>query len=93
MPRSTTSLPAMAFYSINSVLEALFGCVHRRTTFPMTPIRRVGSSPLQAGSESKTYVACLDCGKELPFDWETMRQIRSPRSSCSIGQLDIMTFR
>jgi len=30
-------------------------------------------------STTQTYVACLDCGKELPYDWEKMRQIRKSR--------------
>jgi hypothetical protein len=24
-----------------------------------------------------TYVACLDCGKELPYDWREMKVITS----------------
>jgi len=43
-----------------SVMNALFGCSHRRTTFPLTSARR-------------TYVACLDCGKEFAYDWAAMR--------------------
>jgi len=51
---------------INSVLERLFGCSHRRTSFPITPKRpsaRVGA-----------YVSCLDCGKEFAYNWNEMRQ-------------------
>jgi hypothetical protein len=47
------------------VLERLFGCSHRRTTFPLTPKRptaRVGA-----------YVTCLDCGKEFAYNWNEMR--------------------
>src|SRR6266849_10199227 len=50
---------------LNSVIERLFGCSHRRTTFPMTPKRpsvRVGA-----------YVTCLDCGKEFAYNWNEMR--------------------
>lgn len=50
---------------LTSVLESLFGCSHRRTTFPMTPKRpsvRVGA-----------YVTCLDCGKEFAYNWNEMR--------------------
>jgi len=32
-------------------------------------------------SEPRTYVACLECGKELPYDWQTMRRIKTPRLS------------
>ena len=65
-------------YMNNSLLQVFFGCAHRKTTFPLTPIRRnrrVG--PAAAESKTQTYIACLDCGKELPYDWNTMRQIRS----------------
>jgi hypothetical protein len=48
---------------INSLLNALFGCSHQRTTFPITPARRA------------TYVACLDCGKEFDYNWKEMRRI------------------
>jgi hypothetical protein len=46
----------------SSMLNSLFGCGHQKTTFPLTP-----------GRGGKTYVACLDCGKELDYDWKNMR--------------------
>jgi hypothetical protein len=48
------------------LFQTFFGCGHSKTTFPLTP------SP---GAE--TYVACLECGKELPYDWENMRRIKA----------------
>ena len=51
---------------INSVLERIFGCSHRRTTFPITPKR----SSARVGA----YVTCLDCGKEFAYNWNDMRQ-------------------
>jgi hypothetical protein len=58
-------------YMDNSLLQAVFGCAHRKTTFPLTPIRR-GGIAARSNTEPKaqTYIACLDCGKELPYDWE-----------------------
>jgi hypothetical protein len=54
-----------------TLLNALFGCSHKRTTFPITPSRR---SRLSAGdSRGGTYVACLDCGKEFDYNWKEMR--------------------
>lgn len=50
---------------LNSVIESLFGCSHRRTTFPMTPKR----PSVHAGA----YVTCLDCGKEFAYNWSEMR--------------------
>ena len=61
------------------LLNVLFGCTHRSTTFPLTvPVTRAGASRGRAGL--KTYVACLDCGKEFPYDWQEMR-IVSPDAS------------
>ena len=54
------------------VLDLLFGCPHRRTTFPLTP-RRSAGMPHSGPSRFGTYVACLDCGKELAYDWHEMR--------------------
>jgi hypothetical protein len=67
-------------YMDNSLLQAVFGCTHRKTTFPLTPIRR-GGIAARSNTEPKaqTYIACLDCGKELPYDWEKMRKIKHSR--------------
>ena len=32
----------------------------------------------QAAVLTGTYVACLDCGKEFPYDWQEMKVITSP---------------
>ena len=53
-------------------INLLFGCWHRRTTFPVTP-RKSGGSTLAGATRFGTYVACLDCGKELAYDWNEMR--------------------
>ena len=50
---------------LQSILNALFGCSHQRTTFPLTPGRR--------NSAARTYVVCLDCGTELAYNWADMR--------------------
>jgi hypothetical protein len=55
---------------IDSLLNVFFGCSHKRTTFPITPLR---GSQLAADSRRGTYVACLDCGKELNYSWKDMR--------------------
>jgi len=55
---------------LDSVLNALFGCSHERTTFPFTPARKpVGSLTQRHGM----YVVCLDCGQEFRYDWVEMR--------------------
>ena len=55
---------------LNSVLNALFGCTHDRTTFPLTP----GRKPLGNGAHRHgMYVVCLDCGQEFRYNWAEMR--------------------
>jgi hypothetical protein len=64
---------------LQSLLNSLFGCSHRRTTFPLTPTRR-SAYPTQ-GAPAGTYVVCLDCGKEFAYNWEYMRvgrQVEEP---------------
>src|SRR6266496_2203085 len=51
----------------------LFGCAHRRTTFPLTPYRRLGPRIVRPAGDGM-YVACLDCGKEFHYDWNEMRR-------------------
>ena len=58
---------------LQAILNSLFGCSHRRTTFPLTPARRTAGLPVPATSRPGTYVVCLDCGKELGYDWAEMR--------------------
>jgi len=55
---------------LDSVLNALFGCAHERTTFPLTP----GRKPAGNGAHRHgMYVVCLDCGQEFRYDWAEMR--------------------
>ncbi len=53
-----------------NLLDLLFGCSHRNYTFPQTmkPGQR-----RRMTSATNTYVVCLDCGKEFPYDWKQMR--------------------
>jgi hypothetical protein len=59
-----------------SLYEALFGCRHSHYSFPVT-IRKGARRRPQAAALTGTYVACLDCGKELPYDWREMKVITS----------------
>jgi len=59
---------------LNSILETLFGCSHRSTSFPLTPARRItGQSTPSLANRHSAYVVCLECGKEFSYDWNTMR--------------------
>lgn len=55
------------------VIDALFGCWHHRYSFPIT-IKRGKRS--QAAFATGTYVVCLDCGREMPYDWKQMKIVR-----------------
>src|SRR5260370_7677436 len=59
---------------LNSLLESLFGCSHRTTTFPLTLTRNLaGRCAASSGNRHGPYVACLDCGMEFEYDWHAMR--------------------
>ena len=50
-----------------------FGCSHGKTTFPIT--LRNPESPLH--DSPKTYIVCLDCGKEIPYSWAEMKAVKN----------------
>lgn len=54
-----------------SVFDMLFGCSHKRYSFPITA--KAGQHRPEAASVTGTYVVCLDCGKEFPYDWGQMK--------------------
>jgi hypothetical protein len=59
---------------IPRLVDAFFGCWHSHYSFPITvrPNLRRGASNVTG-----TYVVCLDCGKEMPYDWKEMKVISS----------------
>jgi hypothetical protein len=63
-----------------SLVDALFGCAHKRYSFPITA-RRGQRSP--AASVTGTYVVCLDCGREFPYDWSEMKVVSASRGTRS----------
>lgn len=60
---------------ICNVFDMLFGCWHKNYSFPITAKGSQRNSA--AASLTGTYVVCLDCGKEFPYDWEGMKVIPS----------------
>jgi hypothetical protein len=58
---------------LQSLLNTFFGCSHQRTTFPLTPGRKLPGQPASGAGRNGTYVVCLDCGKEFAYDWTEMR--------------------
>jgi len=55
-------------------VSSLFGCTHQNCTFPIT-----AKTPKVLSSDGKisktTYIVCLDCGKEFPYDWQAMKVV------------------
>jgi hypothetical protein len=68
------------------LFDAFFGCWHNHYSFPMT-IRNRNSSAGAAPFRTGTYVVCLDCGKELPYNWTEMKIAGAPDHGSSVGAL------
>ncbi len=66
---------------IAKLFDAVFGCWHSHHSFPITV--RPGARRSKAASLTGTYVVCLDCGKEFPYDWEEMKIITAPEDNRS----------
>jgi hypothetical protein len=52
---------------LDSLFNLVFGCRHRRTSFPLSPSVRPGAP------HEDMYVVCLDCGKRFHYQWDLMR--------------------
>lgn len=52
---------------IDTVLNLLFRCPHRRLTRPVSPVAKAGQP------HGAAYVVCLDCGKQFAYDVKQMR--------------------
>jgi hypothetical protein len=52
---------------IDSLVNMLFRCSHRRLTRPVTAVHTGGA--VHEGA----YVVCLDCGKQFPYDVRAMK--------------------
>lgn len=55
------------------LFDMLFGCSHKRCSFPITVRGKQRRSP--AASLTGTYVVCLDCGHEFAYDWNEMKMV------------------
>jgi hypothetical protein len=61
---------------MSRLVDLFFGCLHTRYSFPVT--LRGTARRSQAAALTGTYVVCLECGKEFPYDWQEMKVIHSP---------------
>lgn len=64
---------------IDTVLNLLFRCSHRRLTRPVAPITKAGEP------HSQSYVVCLDCGKQFEYDLKEMRIGKAIDNSHNVG--------
>ena len=69
-----------------NIFDALFGCWHKRTSFPITS--KPGQRRCEAASQTGTYVVCLDCGTEFAYDWKKMR-VLSPSKKQHYAQAHV----
>jgi hypothetical protein len=73
---------------IGKLFDAVFGCHHGHYSFPITVRHSSIKTDVPAASLTGTYVACLDCGRELPYDWRQMKVITSfPEADAPVAAL------
>jgi hypothetical protein len=56
-----------------NLLDMFFGCWHKNYSFPITV--KSGQRRSGAASATGTYIVCLDCGREFPYDWKAMKVV------------------
>ncbi len=77
--------------SLFSILfDIFFGCRHRHYTFPMTT--KAVHDYFGTRLPSRTYVVCLDCTKQFPYDWEQMKVIWTPENAAPNGGAPVPDF-
>ncbi|HZR66956.1 MAG TPA: hypothetical protein VFA85_17590 [Terriglobales bacterium] len=69
---------------LSRVVNAFFGCWHQHYSFPIT-IKKAQRS--RAAFPTGTYVVCLDCGKELPYDWKQMKIVNAQPERATVRSL------
>lgn len=69
---------------ISQLFDAVFGCRHSHYSFPITVRKnfRRGASAITG-----TYVVCLDCSRELPYDWKEMKIVSAQRQTHAVSSL------
>ncbi len=70
-----------------NLLDLFFGCWHKNYSFPITV--KPGQRRTGAASATGTYVVCLDCGKEFPYDWRAMKVVNgNPKGEPQIAAVE-----
>jgi hypothetical protein len=75
-----------------NMADVLFGCWHRHLSFPFSV--RPGEKRPVAACQTGTYVVCLKCGKEFPYDWDKMCMVPLGKARVSVhSELEIRDRR
>jgi hypothetical protein len=67
-----------------NIFDVFFGCWHRRLSFPFSV--RQGQHAPAAAQLTGTYVVCLKCGKEFPYDWDTLSLVPEKQPEMGLRQ-------
>lgn len=70
---------------LQNLLDYLFGCSHKHYSFPITT--KAGKRHPEAADVTGTYIVCLDCGKEFPYDWRAMKVVTMPRKKAAAAAI------
>src|ERR1700682_6191778 len=82
-PVASLHLPttSLGHHVIDTVLNLLLRCPHKRITRPITPVSKTG---VRNGG---TYVVCLECGKQFAYDLSERRTGKPVAISPTAGVL------
>ncbi len=69
---------------IPSMMDLLFGCPHTKLGFPITPGRH--DPRPEAAAVTGTYVVCLHCGQEFPYDWMKMKVVSARKARAAAAE-------
>jgi hypothetical protein len=69
---------------LTRILDVLFGCSHNRYSFPITVKK---GKRARAAFPTGTYVVCLNCGKEMPYDWKQMKIVSAAPDRVAVAGL------
>jgi len=69
-----------------NIPDFMFDCYHTHLTRPivLNSVQLLDSHECQPG----TYVLCLDCGREFPYDWKDEQKRTSDEEVISPEQLE-----
>jgi hypothetical protein len=66
---------------IDTIANLLFRCSHKQLTRPLSAVTKTGEP------RGGTYVVCLDCGKQFPYDVSAMKVGKAAAADPNAGVL------